>query len=212
MCFNLILCRLDIDVPSSSSAPRQTINSVSVTPFILTSHSLVFSLFFFCPFPTTPFFLQGEAPSKHIYKIPLSNLVGRSIERPLKSPLVNKVLTAPAPSVIGPAPMIASTTSLSLSRMEIKEIASRTRKELLGECLCVCALEPKAIITFVRHSGKLARNVPKEISRSISAAGDVFLGLDISAPSGAAQYHLLLTFQLWVIKKNCNDTCMLDLL
>ncbi|KAL1275063.1 hypothetical protein QQF64_027877 [Cirrhinus molitorella] len=75
---------------------------------------------------------EGEAPSKHIYKIPLSNLVGRSIERPLKSPLVNKVLTAPAPSVIGPGPMIASTTSLSLSRMEIKEIASRTRKELLG--------------------------------------------------------------------------------
>uniref|UniRef100_A0A8C2DBD7 GTPase-activating Rap/Ran-GAP domain-like protein 3 n=1 Tax=Cyprinus carpio TaxID=7962 RepID=A0A8C2DBD7_CYPCA len=75
---------------------------------------------------------DGEAPSKHIYKIPLSNLVGRSIERPLKSPLVNKVLTAPAPSVIGPTPIIASTTSLSLSRMEIKEIASRTRKELLG--------------------------------------------------------------------------------
>ncbi|XP_016371085.1 GTPase-activating Rap/Ran-GAP domain-like protein 3 isoform X2 [Sinocyclocheilus rhinocerous] len=75
---------------------------------------------------------EGEAPSKHIYKIPLSNLVGRSIERPLKSPLVNKVLTAPASSVIGPTPMIASTTSLSLSRMEIKEIASRTRKELLG--------------------------------------------------------------------------------
>uniref|UniRef100_A0A8C2C441 GTPase-activating Rap/Ran-GAP domain-like protein 3 n=1 Tax=Cyprinus carpio TaxID=7962 RepID=A0A8C2C441_CYPCA len=76
---------------------------------------------------------DGEAPSKHIYKIPLSNLVGRSIERPLKSPLVNKVLTAPAPSVIGPTPIIASTTSLSLSRMEIKEIASRTRKELLGD-------------------------------------------------------------------------------
>uniref|UniRef100_A0A9J8BUE1 GTPase-activating Rap/Ran-GAP domain-like protein 3 n=2 Tax=Cyprinus carpio TaxID=7962 RepID=A0A9J8BUE1_CYPCA len=75
---------------------------------------------------------DGEAPSKHIYKIPLSNLIGRSIERPLKSPLVNKVLTAPAPSVIGPTPIIASTTSLSLSRMEIKEIASRTRKELLG--------------------------------------------------------------------------------
>ncbi|KTG46823.1 hypothetical protein cypCar_00038974, partial [Cyprinus carpio] len=74
---------------------------------------------------------EGEAPSKHIYKIPLSNLIGRSIERPLKSPLVNKVLTAPAPSVIGPTPIIASTTSLSLSRMEIKEIASRTRKELL---------------------------------------------------------------------------------
>ncbi|TRY59572.1 hypothetical protein DNTS_012253 [Danionella cerebrum] len=75
---------------------------------------------------------DGEAPSKHIYKIPLSNLVGRSIERPLKSPLVNKVLTAPTSSIIGPAPMIASTPSLSLSRMEIKEIASRTRKELLG--------------------------------------------------------------------------------
>ncbi|XP_009299792.1 GTPase-activating Rap/Ran-GAP domain-like protein 3 isoform X4 [Danio rerio] len=75
---------------------------------------------------------DGETQSKHIYKIPLSNLVGRSIERPLKSPLVNKVLTAPAPSMTGPAPMIGSTTSLSLSRMEIKEIASRTRKELLG--------------------------------------------------------------------------------
>ncbi|XP_026104273.1 GTPase-activating Rap/Ran-GAP domain-like protein 3 isoform X3 [Carassius auratus] len=75
---------------------------------------------------------EGEVPPKHIYKIPLSNLVGRSIERPLKSPLVNKVLTAPASSLIGPTPMISSTTSLSLSRMEIKEIASRTRKELLG--------------------------------------------------------------------------------
>lgn len=75
---------------------------------------------------------EGEAPSKHIYKIPLSNLVGRSIERPLKSPLVNKVVTAPAPSVIAPASTISTTPSLSLSRMEIKEIASRTRKELLG--------------------------------------------------------------------------------
>ncbi|XP_062409605.1 GTPase-activating Rap/Ran-GAP domain-like protein 3 isoform X6 [Sardina pilchardus] len=75
---------------------------------------------------------DGEAQSKHIYKIPLSNLVGRSIERPLKSPLVNKVVTAPVPSVINPAPLIPSTPSLSLSRMEIKEIASRTRKELLG--------------------------------------------------------------------------------
>ncbi|XP_028828553.1 GTPase-activating Rap/Ran-GAP domain-like protein 3 isoform X3 [Denticeps clupeoides] len=75
---------------------------------------------------------EGEAPSKHIYKIPLSNLVGRSIERPLKSPLVNKVLTAAAPSMIAPAHVIPTTPSLSLSRMEIKEIASRTRKELLG--------------------------------------------------------------------------------
>ncbi|XP_035383368.1 GTPase-activating Rap/Ran-GAP domain-like protein 3 isoform X2 [Electrophorus electricus] len=75
---------------------------------------------------------EGEAPSKHIYKIPLSNLVGRSIERPLKSPLVNKVLTTPAPGVTAPVPVIPATPSLSLSRMEIKEIASRTRKELLG--------------------------------------------------------------------------------
>ncbi|XP_030633829.1 LOW QUALITY PROTEIN: GTPase-activating Rap/Ran-GAP domain-like protein 3 [Chanos chanos] len=75
---------------------------------------------------------DGEAPSRQIYKIPLSNLVGRSIERPLKSPLVNKVVTTPAPSVIAPTPSIQTTPSLSLSRMEIKEIASRTRKELLG--------------------------------------------------------------------------------
>ncbi|CAB1318831.1 unnamed protein product [Coregonus sp. 'balchen'] len=33
---------------------------------------------------------DGETQCKHIFKIPLSNLVGRSIERPLKSPLVNK--------------------------------------------------------------------------------------------------------------------------
>uniref|UniRef100_A0A3B4E6M2 GTPase-activating Rap/Ran-GAP domain-like protein 3 n=1 Tax=Pygocentrus nattereri TaxID=42514 RepID=A0A3B4E6M2_PYGNA len=83
---------------------------------------------------------DGEAPSKQIYKIPLSNLVGRSIERPLKSPLVNKVLTAPGPGVIAPVPMIPTTPSLSLSRMEIKEIASRTRKELLGKwSLCAYA-------------------------------------------------------------------------
>lgn len=138
MCAHYVLCWVDINMPNSCSAPRPTTNAVA--PFILKSHffSLLSSLF--CPFTTIPFFLQGEAPSKHIYKIPLSNLVGRSIERPLKSPLVNKVLTAPAPSVIGPAPMIASTTSLSLSRMEIKEIASRTRKELLGECVSICEL------------------------------------------------------------------------
>lgn len=77
--------------------------------------------------------IPGEAPSKHIYKIPLCNLVGRSIERPLKSPLVSKMLMGAAPGVIGPTSMISTTPSLSLSRMEIKEIASRTRKELLGE-------------------------------------------------------------------------------
>ncbi|KAM3873864.1 GTPase-activating Rap/Ran-GAP domain-like protein 3 [Diretmus argenteus] len=75
---------------------------------------------------------EGESACKHIFKIPLSNLVGRSIERPLKSPLVNKVLTTPAPVMVTPAPLISVSHSLSLSRMEIKEIASRTRKELLG--------------------------------------------------------------------------------
>ncbi|XP_055009684.1 GTPase-activating Rap/Ran-GAP domain-like protein 3 isoform X4 [Boleophthalmus pectinirostris] len=75
---------------------------------------------------------DGESACKHIFKIPLSNLVGRSIERPLKSPLVNKVLTAPAPSMVMSTPLISATHSLSMSRMEIKEIASRTRKELLG--------------------------------------------------------------------------------
>uniref|UniRef100_A0A3P9JIM5 GTPase-activating Rap/Ran-GAP domain-like protein 3 n=1 Tax=Oryzias latipes TaxID=8090 RepID=A0A3P9JIM5_ORYLA len=75
---------------------------------------------------------DGEVTCKHIFKIPLCNLVGRSIERPLKSPLVNKVLTAPTPAMAPPTPLISATHSLSLSRMEIKEIASRTRKELLG--------------------------------------------------------------------------------
>ncbi|XP_054614184.1 GTPase-activating Rap/Ran-GAP domain-like protein 3 isoform X3 [Dunckerocampus dactyliophorus] len=76
---------------------------------------------------------EGDASCKHVFKIPLCNLVGRSIERPLKSPLVNKVLTAPsAPAVVATTPLISATHSLSLSRMEIKEIASRTRKELLG--------------------------------------------------------------------------------
>lgn len=41
-----------------------------------------------------------------------------------------------APGVIGPTSVISTTPSLSLSRMEIKEIASRTRKELLGENVC----------------------------------------------------------------------------
>ncbi|KAI4816832.1 hypothetical protein KUCAC02_009136 [Chaenocephalus aceratus] len=74
---------------------------------------------------------EGESACKHIFKIPLCNLVGRSIERPLKSPLVNKVLTTPA-AMLPPTALISATHSLSLSRMEIKEIASRTRKELLG--------------------------------------------------------------------------------
>ncbi|KAG8141766.1 hypothetical protein E2320_006450 [Naja naja] len=74
----------------------------------------------------SPSAAEGEASCRNIYKIPLSNLVGRSIERPLKSPMVPKVITTPTSAPIPVAP------SLSLSRIEIKEIASRTRKELLG--------------------------------------------------------------------------------
>ncbi|XP_051022187.1 GTPase-activating Rap/Ran-GAP domain-like protein 3 isoform X1 [Acomys russatus] len=74
---------------------------------------------------------EGEIQSKNLYKIPLRNLVGRSIERPLKSPLVSKVITPPTSIGLGIA-AIPVTHSLSLSRMEIKEIASRTRRELLG--------------------------------------------------------------------------------
>ncbi|XP_032164373.1 GTPase-activating Rap/Ran-GAP domain-like protein 3 isoform X2 [Mustela erminea] len=74
---------------------------------------------------------EGETPSKNLYKIPLRNLVGRSIERPLKSPLVSKAVTPPTAIGLGIA-AIPVTHSLSLSRMEIKEIASRTRRELLG--------------------------------------------------------------------------------
>ncbi|XP_030317256.1 GTPase-activating Rap/Ran-GAP domain-like protein 3 [Calypte anna] len=73
--------------------------------------------------------LEGESSCKSLYKIPLSNLVGRSIERPLKSPLAPKVITTTAPSGSASLPVAHS---LPLSRMEIKEIASRTRKELLG--------------------------------------------------------------------------------
>ncbi|KAG8512798.1 LOW QUALITY PROTEIN: GTPase-activating Rap/Ran-GAP domain-like protein 3, partial [Galemys pyrenaicus] len=74
---------------------------------------------------------EGEIQSKTLYRIPLRNLVGRSIERPLKSPLVSKVITPPTSIGLGIA-AIPVAHSLSLSRMEIKEIASRTRRELLG--------------------------------------------------------------------------------
>lgn len=99
-----------------------------LTLLSLRSHLFSTLLFLWVSFPT-----PGEASCKHIFKIPLCNLVGRSIERPLKSPLVHKVLTAPAPAMVPPTPLISATHSLSLSRMEIKEIASRTRKELLGK-------------------------------------------------------------------------------
>lgn len=106
--------------------------------FFFSTFSNFFVLFFFLVF-----YLPGEAACKHIFKIPLCNLVGRSIERPLKSPLVNKVLTAPAPVTVAPTPLISATHSLSLSRMEIKEIASRTRKELLGR------VEEKCFLNFL---------------------------------------------------------------
>ncbi|XP_032089310.1 GTPase-activating Rap/Ran-GAP domain-like protein 3 [Thamnophis elegans] len=77
----------------------------------------------------SPSATEGEALCRNIYKIPLSNLVGRSIERPLKSPMVPKVITTPTSSGVS---SILVAPSLSLSRIEIKEIASRTRKELLG--------------------------------------------------------------------------------
>nr|XP_028570605.1 GTPase-activating Rap/Ran-GAP domain-like protein 3 isoform X5 [Podarcis muralis] len=77
----------------------------------------------------SPSAAEGEALCKNIYKIPLSNLVGRSIERPLKSPMVPKVITTPTSASSASIPVAPS---LSLSRIEIKEIATRTRKELLG--------------------------------------------------------------------------------
>ncbi|XP_018614801.1 GTPase-activating Rap/Ran-GAP domain-like protein 3 isoform X6 [Scleropages formosus] len=75
---------------------------------------------------------DGEVQAKHLFKIPLSNLVGRSIERPLKSPLLHKVVTTPTLSMVAASTHLPVQHSLSCSRMEIKEIASRTRKELLG--------------------------------------------------------------------------------
>ncbi|KAF3821073.1 hypothetical protein GH733_011226 [Mirounga leonina] len=72
-----------------------------------------------------------QTPPGRDTPIPLRNLVGRSIERPLKSPLVSKAVTPPTAIGLGIA-AIPVTHSLSLSRMEIKEIASRTRRELLG--------------------------------------------------------------------------------
>ncbi|XP_048679402.1 GTPase-activating Rap/Ran-GAP domain-like protein 3 isoform X3 [Caretta caretta] len=102
---------------SNSSLKETSSNSSPQTP---TAHEMP-------EFPSSS--AEGEVQYKNVYKIPLSNLVGRSIERPLKSPLVPKAITTPTSSVIASAPV---SHSLSLSRMEIKEIASRTRKELLG--------------------------------------------------------------------------------
>lgn len=127
----------------SQLSVRRCLNAaarVICVPLSLVYLSSSLSLVYFPALPHFPslspahwcFFPVGESTCKHIFKIPLCNLVGRSIERPLKSPLVNKVLTAPTP-MVPPTPLISATHSLSLSRMEIKEIASRTRKELLGK-------------------------------------------------------------------------------
>ncbi|XP_077162764.1 GTPase-activating Rap/Ran-GAP domain-like protein 3 isoform X2 [Paroedura picta] len=106
-----------VSEPSNSSSKETSSPSSPQTPCI---HEIpVFS----------PSAAEGEVLCKNIYKIPLSNLVGRSIERPLKSPLVPKVITTPTSGSVASIPAVPS---LSLPRMEIKEIASRTRKELLG--------------------------------------------------------------------------------
>ncbi|XP_060107107.1 GTPase-activating Rap/Ran-GAP domain-like protein 3 isoform X2 [Heteronotia binoei] len=106
-----------VSEPSNSSSKETSSPSSPQTPSI---HEIpVFS----------PSAAEGEVLCKNIYKIPLSNLVGRSIERPLKSPLVPKVITTPTSGGVASVPAVPS---LSLPRMEIKEIASRTRKELLG--------------------------------------------------------------------------------
>ncbi|XP_071673345.1 GTPase-activating Rap/Ran-GAP domain-like protein 3 isoform X2 [Patagioenas fasciata] len=106
-----------VNTSSDSSSKELSSRSSPQTP---TAHEMPE-----CPLSS----LEGEVPCKNLYKIPLSNLVGRSIERPLKSPLAPKVITTTTSSGIASLPV---THSLSLSRMEIKEIASRTRKELLG--------------------------------------------------------------------------------
>ncbi|XP_074871627.1 GTPase-activating Rap/Ran-GAP domain-like protein 3 [Carettochelys insculpta] len=102
---------------STISSKKTSSNSSPQTP---TAHEIL-------EFPSSS--TEGEVQYKNLYRIPLSNLVGRSIERPLKSPLVPKAVTTPTFSGIASAPV---SHSLSLSRVEIKEIASRTRKELLG--------------------------------------------------------------------------------
>ncbi|KAL4617428.1 GTPase-activating Rap/Ran-GAP domain-like protein 3 isoform X1 [Arapaima gigas] len=115
---------------------------------------------------------EGEVQSKHIFKIPLSNLVGRSIERPLKSPLVNKVVTTPAPSVVAPSPPTPVSHSLSLSRMEIKEIASRTRKELLG-LTEEPSSKPENTVKQRKMSKKLVEEEPKPRALSSSSSDRV---------------------------------------
>ncbi|XP_042193199.1 GTPase-activating Rap/Ran-GAP domain-like protein 3 [Callorhinchus milii] len=115
-------CAASVHTASSSSSRESSCHNSPQTP---TSHDLPPAL------PPAPPPTPGEAEIqwKNVYKIPLSSLVGRSIERPLKSPLTPKPVTTPTSGVTSTLPV---THSLSLTRMEIKEIACRTRKELLG--------------------------------------------------------------------------------
>ncbi|MGH0141981.1 UNVERIFIED_CONTAM: hypothetical protein FKN15_043223, partial [Acipenser sinensis] len=143
----LVASRSDIYF-TSSAAVNSASNSSSKEP---SSHSSPQTPTGY-EMPTFPSPLgDGEMQSKHIYKIPLSNLVGRSIERPLKSPLVNKVIATPTSSAVA-STVIPVTHSLSLSRMEIKEIASRTRKELLGKKHPALQLPMHRTTNIVVHS------------------------------------------------------------
>uniref|UniRef100_A0A8C6UR60 GTPase-activating Rap/Ran-GAP domain-like protein 3 n=1 Tax=Neogobius melanostomus TaxID=47308 RepID=A0A8C6UR60_9GOBI len=147
---------------------------------------------------------DGEPVCKHIFKIPLSNLVGRSIERPLKSPLVNKVLTAPAPSMVISTPLISATHSLSMSRMEIKEIASRTRKELLGEriqyivifsaLLLVQYLMSYLFLRIPSESGELEVDLQRQLSSGSDAEAEKAV-LQEESPSLALKLGLTMSFQ-----------------
>uniref|UniRef100_UPI00358E1862 GTPase-activating Rap/Ran-GAP domain-like protein 3 n=1 Tax=Myxine glutinosa TaxID=7769 RepID=UPI00358E1862 len=91
------------------------------------------------PPPTTPLATPetGESRPQHIYKIPLSSLVGSSIERPLRSPKAcRKVAATSGGAAVGSGGTTSGshggTASLPPTRMEISEIATRTRRELLG--------------------------------------------------------------------------------
>uniref|UniRef100_A0A8C6UMX6 GTPase-activating Rap/Ran-GAP domain-like protein 3 n=1 Tax=Neogobius melanostomus TaxID=47308 RepID=A0A8C6UMX6_9GOBI len=142
---------------------------------------------------------DGEPVCKHIFKIPLSNLVGRSIERPLKSPLVNKVLTAPAPSMVISTPLISATHSLSMSRMEIKEIASRTRKELLGEFIFSALLLVQYLMSYLflripSESGELEVDLQRQLSSGSDAEAEKAV-LQEESPSLALKLGLTMSFQ-----------------
>ncbi|XP_034094751.1 GTPase-activating Rap/Ran-GAP domain-like protein 3 isoform X2 [Gymnodraco acuticeps] len=146
---------------------------------------------------------EGESACKHMFKIPLCNLVGRSIERPLKSPLVNKVLTTPAPTMLPPTALISATHSLSLSRMEIKEIASRTRKELLGLTEEPSGKSDSGTVKQRKMSKKNTEEEPKaraltstNSDRLASESGDAELDVQLhctSAPEVEPEKVVLLT-------------------